>query len=178
MCLKDLNGIAFVLAAPLVLLLINGILLSFDILGNIRNRLLRLNYSLFLALPVQEHELIHRDGGVRERYFYLFFRRGEGKGRSRVRGAVVSVILTEIIIISILEIEDFIIISVFGLFYNCNGFFITGLDLSLSFFCPLGISLCFSSLIESLFWNHYSLYNCFSNWINILTYGRGSIKDG
>jgi hypothetical protein len=102
MCLKDLYGIAFILASTLVLLLINGILLSLDILGNIRNRLLRLNNSLFLALPVQEHELIHRDGSVWEGYFYLFFRRGEGKGRSRVRGGVVSVVLTEIIIIRIL----------------------------------------------------------------------------
>ena len=65
-CLEETNSIALALLPPLELLLINCILLALYALRDIRYRLLGLDYALFLALPVQEHELVHRDGCVRE----------------------------------------------------------------------------------------------------------------
>jgi hypothetical protein len=66
MCFKNINGIALGLLSTLELLLINGVLSAPYIAADIRNGLLGFNYTLFLAFPVQEHVLVHCDGGVGE----------------------------------------------------------------------------------------------------------------
>jgi len=66
MCFKNINGIALGLLSTLELLLINGVLSALYIAADIRNGLLGFNYPLFLAFPVQEHVLVHCDGGVGE----------------------------------------------------------------------------------------------------------------